>query len=75
MCRRKSRPQVSHGEAVECYKTRWLLSTSTSLASFVRSFVGNGRREYQGMAADLWPVAAPYPGLLKKKQGAAVRAG
>ena len=58
-------------EAVECYMTRWLLSTSTSLASFVRSFVGNGGREYQGMAADLWPAAAPYPELFKKKQGAA----
>jgi len=56
-------------EAVECYMTRWLLSTSTFLGSFVRSFVGNGRREYQSMAADLWPVAAPYTlGILRRSR-------
>ena len=55
-------------EAVECYMTRWLLSTSTSLASFVRSFDGNGRREYQGMAADLLPAAAPTLGFLRRSR-------
>ena len=46
--------------------TRWLLSSRTSLASFVRSYLGNKPRSCRGTASDLWPMAAPYPKLFAK---------
>ena len=53
--------------------TRWLLSTSTSLAVFVKSFLGNKPWEVRGTAQDLWPMAAPYPELLEAKSGLLAR--
>ena len=47
--------------------TRWLLSSSTTLASFVKSFIGNEPWECRGTAPKLWPMAAPYPHLFKSK--------
>ena len=47
--------------------TRWLLRSGTSLAIFVKSFLGNSPWEFQGTAHELWPMAAPYPELFDEK--------
>lgn len=46
---------------------RWILSTRTSLATFLRSFLGNQPWKHRGTASALWPIAAPYPHLFLGK--------
>eukprot|EP00438_Fugacium_kawagutii_P002455 Skav235883 [mRNA] locus=scaffold5594:7902:12776:+ [translate_table: standard] len=40
---------------------RIVLKSGTSLASFLRSFLGNQPWKHRGTAFPLWPIAAPYP--------------
>lgn len=41
---------------------RHVLRSGTSLAAFLRSFLGNQPWKHRGTALPLWPIAAPYPG-------------